>query len=749
VTNHSLSDRYRIISTLSSGGFGETFLAEDTQMPSQRRCVIKKLRHIHGNSALTQLIQERFEREAAILEALGSSNRQIPQLYAYFYSEKDQQFYIVQEWIDGNTLNALLLATGPMEEVAVHKILTDILPIFSYIHNRSIIHRDIKPDNIILRHSDQLPVLIDFGAVREVVSTIINNQGQAAQSIVVGTPGYMPSEQSIGRPVYNSDLYSLGLTAIFLLTGKHPTDLPHDQSNAKILWHSQAPQVSPALAQVLDKAISYNHHDRYQNADEFLAALQREAATSPPVPPTVISPNPVKSPVNSHAPVNSMVTMLAICGAIAGSLIATAIASFITSNFNSNKSSSTLPTTVATATNSPKNVPQPSKAATTPKPEDTKALDESNKKVARNPQDPALYNDRAILKYQKMKDYQGALADLDKAISLDPKLAIPYRNRGILKYEKLSDAQGALADLNKAITLDSKYASAYKVRADLKYGELNDFPGALADYNQAISLNPKDKIAYNSRGSLKFQKLNDPQGALADINKAVSLDPKYAEAYNSRGNLKREKLNDPQGALADLNKAITLDSKFESAYNSRGNLKHEKLNDPQGALADYNKVITLNPQNADAYQFRGNLKSQKLNDPQGALTDYSESISLDSKYAGAYYNRGDFHYSQGNLAQAKQDFQQLVSLEPSSTIGLVARGVLALGQPTEAIQYFNQAAQVDAEFGDVYKYRGLAYQQQGQKAEAIAEWRKATDIYSKNGFDADYRLVEGWIAKYP
>ncbi len=94
---------------------------------------------------------------------LSGSSRQIPALYAYFYSEIDQQYYIVQEWIDGDTLSALVSKQGILNESQVRHILTDILPVFSYIHSRSIVHRDIKPDNIILRHSDQLPVLIDFG----------------------------------------------------------------------------------------------------------------------------------------------------------------------------------------------------------------------------------------------------------------------------------------------------------------------------------------------------------------------------------------------------------------------------------------------------------------------------------------------------------------------------------------------------------------------------------------------------------
>jgi serine/threonine protein kinase, bacterial len=385
-SNQLLSNRYQIIQKLGHGGFGETFLAEDTQMPSRRRCVVKKLRPTADNPALTKLIQERFQREAATLENLSSGNRQIPQLYAYFYSETDQQFYLVQEWIDGQTLTALLQAQGIQSETAVRKLLTDILPVFSYIHGRSIVHRDIKPDNIILRHSDHLPVLIDFGAVREAMGTVMNSQGQATQSIVIGTPGYMPSEQSIGRPVYNSDFYSLGLTAIYLLTGKQPTDFPSDPHSAEILWRSSAPQVSSALAQVLDKAISYHHRDRYQSAQELLADLSGSPAAAgiPTVPQQAVASNSnvATYAVSPGAPgtateqltatspqgdKNKLVIGGAIAATIVGGTVATAL--FLSNSGNKNGNVANNPTPVvasATATPTPVGTASMASASSSP-----------------------------------------------------------------------------------------------------------------------------------------------------------------------------------------------------------------------------------------------------------------------------------------------------------------------------------------------------------------------------------------------
>ncbi|MBE9250941.1 YARHG domain-containing protein [Dolichospermum sp. LEGE 00240] len=287
-----LDNRYRIIKTLGSGGFGETYLAEDTQMPSQRRCVIKQLKPIQNNTQIYQLVQERFQREAEILEELGSTSNQIPSLYAYF--QFNDQFYLVQELIAGDTVTEKIQQHGILTENAVREILLSLLPVLEYVHSKRIIHRDIKPDNIILRHHDGKPVLIDFGAVRELMGTVVNSQGNPTSSIVIGTPGFMPSEQASGRPVYSSDLYSLGLTAIYLLTGKIPQDLPTEPTMGNILWRHFAPHLNINFGDVLDKAISYHPKERFSSAREMLTALQ--TLSNPVAPAFVPTPTVIAAP---------------------------------------------------------------------------------------------------------------------------------------------------------------------------------------------------------------------------------------------------------------------------------------------------------------------------------------------------------------------------------------------------------------------------------------------------------------------
>ncbi|WP_168191173.1 protein kinase domain-containing protein [Picosynechococcus sp. PCC 11901] len=295
-----LDGRYRILQKLGQGGFGDTFLAEDLHMPSLRRCVIKRLKPIANDPVAHQLVQDRFEREAVLLEKLGDGHGQIPCLYAYVAGAKE--FYLIQEWIEGVTLQDALQYEGPWSSADVKKWLLEILPVLDFIHSQGLVHRDIKPDNIILRKGDRQPVLIDFGAVKETMNMTKAGSDQNSKSIVIGTPGFMASEQSIGRPVFSSDLYSLGLTAIYLLTGKLPGELPNDPVTGKILWRlwfQSNNETDEHLAAVLEQAIQPQAKDRFNDAQAMIAALQAEIPVPTPSP-IVVPPTP--QPQTIHNP---------------------------------------------------------------------------------------------------------------------------------------------------------------------------------------------------------------------------------------------------------------------------------------------------------------------------------------------------------------------------------------------------------------------------------------------------------------
>jgi serine/threonine-protein kinase len=378
-----LNNRYQVIQTLGGGGFGETFLAEDTQMPSRRRCVIKQLKPIQDNPQVYQLVQQRFQREAAILEELGDGSDQIPRLYAYF--SENGQFYLVQEYIQGQTLTAKMQQEGLMSESTVKEILTSILPVLDYVHSKGIVHRDIKPDNILLRYADGKPILIDFGAVKETVGTVMTPSGNSTRSIVIGTPGFMPSEQTVGRPMFASDIYSLGLTAIYLITGKVPQELGTDPATGGVLWRQHALNVTPTFAAILDKAIQFHASDRFVSAKEMLQALHTGTAPFPPTvpytPPTAPYQPPAGvpslqtpqntfavSPANSYQPPINQNTGNGnrgiFIGGIVGALIgASVIIGFALNNKQQPTTSTSEPTTASVE---PEQSPTRSKSTPTP-----------------------------------------------------------------------------------------------------------------------------------------------------------------------------------------------------------------------------------------------------------------------------------------------------------------------------------------------------------------------------------------------
>ena len=265
-------DRYKVLRVLGRGGFGVTFLARDMSLPYHPLCVIKQLCPKVNDPLTLDRARKRFEQEAKTLSKLGS-HAQIPQLLNYF--EADGEFYLVQEYIRGSTLTREIRRHGPQSEAAVKKFLLEMLPLLRYIHKHRVIHRDIKPQNIIRCHDDGRLVLIDFGAVKEYIARLEDTTHRAPTTHFIGTVGFAPPEQLSMRPVYASDIYALGVTCVYLLTGKTPFDFDYDPETGEIDWRGSA-QVSDHFGRVLTKMLHHAPRDRYQSADALIGALNLE-----------------------------------------------------------------------------------------------------------------------------------------------------------------------------------------------------------------------------------------------------------------------------------------------------------------------------------------------------------------------------------------------------------------------------------------------------------------------------------------
>ena len=286
-TSLTLAGAYKSQSLLGKGGFGRTFLAKvvstavesgnesqlqrrSTAEPVGNFCVIKQ---IYGASAATQA---RFQSEAKRLKQLGK-HPQIPRLIAAIENSLGQ--FLVQEFAPGKTLEQQVEQGGTWDEKRARSLLNSLIPVLQYVHSFKVIHRDIKPANIVERSrqdnrqtdTDSL-MLVDFGAAKWI--------GQTAAKTVIGSAGYAAPEQSMGQAVFASDIYSLGLTCIHLLTGMHPFEL-YSAAEDRWVWQDYLTQpVLPQLAQVLDKMVARSLQERYQTMDAVAVDLEASLKAS-------------------------------------------------------------------------------------------------------------------------------------------------------------------------------------------------------------------------------------------------------------------------------------------------------------------------------------------------------------------------------------------------------------------------------------------------------------------------------------
>ncbi|MBD2626493.1 protein kinase domain-containing protein [Trichormus variabilis] len=263
-----LRQRYQIVKELGAGGFGETYLAEDLDIPVTPKptCVVKRLKPTEIDRDIIRL----FEQEAQILDKLGQNHDQIPKLHAYF--EEGKEFYLIQEFIDGYDLTQEISPGKKLNESDVIQLLRDVLEILVYVHDKKFIHRDIKPANIMRRKDGKL-VLIDFGIVKQINTTIALKSGFTTRTIGIGTAGYMPLEQAMGKPKLSSDIYALGMTAIQALIDLSPYLLPEDD-DGEIIWIDQV-EISDKLKQFINKMVRCYWKQRYRNAKEAFEELNQ------------------------------------------------------------------------------------------------------------------------------------------------------------------------------------------------------------------------------------------------------------------------------------------------------------------------------------------------------------------------------------------------------------------------------------------------------------------------------------------
>ena len=614
-----LGGRYKSISKLGAGGFGQTFLAEDLHLPDHPRCVVKQLQPQVSDADSLQTARRLFDTEAKVLYKLGSHD-QIPRLMAHF--EDSEEFYLVQEFVDGAPLSEELTTGQPWSEAKVVALLQDILQALAFVHTEHVIHRDIKPPNLMRRRQDSKIVLIDFGAVKQVSTQITSPKaGQTNLTISIGTQGYMPNEQLGGTPRFSSDLYAVGMIGIQALTGVHPRHLGEDPRTGEILWRDRIPQVTPELADFLDRLTRYDFRARYVTATEALEALQTlpaellQAAAgvstemaapssgSDPLTATATAPTLAVNPLpNAQIPSNATETLASGVDSTATLPTPTPAKTSVPTLFvpgptqlQPQKAWPILAVVVAvgatfliarmlfTAQPTPQTAQQPQSASPNPtnsstpqaSAPNTAPSSSTNSQPVAAPPSPAQPAIAPLLaeaeSLRTAKQPEKALTVYEQAIAQDANNAEAHWGR-CYSLNQLQRAGEALTACDKALALNPKSPEALWSKG-YALDQLQRHEEAIAVYDQAIALKPNYAEAWSNKGS-SLLLMQRPTEAIAAFDKATALKPDLAEAWNNRGvalwNLRRF-----DEAIASIDKAIQIQPNYSDARTVREKMRRQ------------------------------------------------------------------------------------------------------------------------------------------------------------------------------
>jgi serine/threonine-protein kinase len=254
--------QYQVLRTLGQGGMGTTYLAWHAAGGIEGKPQLLVLKQMNADMAKIAKAQELFKREAHTLRSLHHSG--IPKYYDFFVV--DGKKYLAMELVHGQDLEKKVYATGPVTPSQAIDWMIQTCDILQYLHSQNppLIHRDIKPANLMVRNSNNRIVVLDFGAVKEIGTT---------PGTRIGAEGYCAPEQERGKPLTQSDLYAIGPTLIFLLTGENPFQFYRYRGQGSQFDVAKIPTISPQLRDIIERVTQHLPRDRYQSAKELATAL--------------------------------------------------------------------------------------------------------------------------------------------------------------------------------------------------------------------------------------------------------------------------------------------------------------------------------------------------------------------------------------------------------------------------------------------------------------------------------------------
>ena len=598
--SNCLGGRYKIIGQLGAGGFSRTFLVQDLHLPNNPRCVIKQLKPQTMEPKSLEMARRLFDTEAQVLYKLGT-HEQIPTLLAHF--EESQEFYLAQEYIEGIQLSWEISKRAPLSETRTVLLLREILKILAFVHQKQVIHRDVKPSNLIRRYRDGRVVLIDFGAVKEVSKQKINSETDfTSLTVAVGTQGYMPNEQLAGRPRFSSDVYAVGIIGIRALTGIHPKYFRDDFHTGELDWHDHIKSASPELVQVIDCMVKYDFRDRYPSAVEALEALQ-DVPIDPDEKVKSESDKIFQYPMPQDLPTYASDQLVLSL---------------------------------------PDGYPPPLTAQ------------ETTTSIAENVVD--MGENTA----ESLNGFSGALENPLPNNELTTPSKKPRLPGRVLGYGMI--VLGTLSTLfaftrpEVFVTFYEKYISHPVVPSTLTEPKLKDFTSI------ARIILPAEILASDAlQEAQRLQQAGNYQEALTFYEKAISFQPNLAEAYLGQCETLNE-LGEPGDAIVACNDALAYRPGYPEAIRSKGN-SLEQQNRLLEALRYYERATLFDPELFLAWLDQGRIL-QQVGRSAEAIRPLERAIALDRESAKAWSLLGDALWRLDRYSQAIEALDKALQIDP-------------------------------------------------------------------------------------
>ncbi len=678
VLGQTIGGRYSILTLLGQGGFGTTFVAHDRHLPGNNQCVVKQLKPQSTDELTLETARRLFDTEAKVLHKLGIHD-QIPQLFAYF--EENQEFYLVQELIEGNDLSNEIIPSKQLPEEQVISLLQDILKILEFVHKQNVIHRDINPRNLIRRKQDNKLILIDFGAVKQVTTQVIKG-GKTNFTVAIGTPGYRPSEQANGNPKLSSDIYAVGMVGIQALTGLIPEQIPTDPETGEINWHEQS-SFNPKLVAILDQMIRYDFRQRYQSATLASQALQDLTTKASGTVALPTKPGFSKPKLSKQLLYKAL-----ILGGIIG-LGGTAIIWTV----NTVKSNNATDLYHRGETFLELKRYQDALAA-------------YNRAVELKPEYTEAWNGQAN-SLLELKRYQDALEAYDKVIQLQPSYKEAWNGRG-KALDHLQRYEEAIASFDNAIKIQPNNLESWHERGNVQI-KRQQYSEAITSFDKAVKIQPNNSLAWHKRG-IALHNLRRYQEAVESYDKAVEHKPDYSEAWYQRGNALIN-LQKAKEAVESYDKAVQFQPNFQIAWYSKGSALNS-LRDFKAAINSFDQAVKLNPDDYESWYNRGWALHQ-MQRYEEAVNSYDKAVRLKANSDQTWYNLGNALYNLKQYQEAIASYNRAVDIKPEHYEAWYSRGnaLLNLKRYKEAIESYDKAIRFKPDYREAIDARNKAQSQ--------------------------------------